>query len=103
MKRLFLLLSYVISSLFTLLSQIPDGYYDSAVGKIGDELKTVLYTIIKDHSEYPYASRIPRASFSIIRHTGISCGSISSIPLIDLYFMLSFVLSALMIYVTYVP
>ncbi|GAB5417007.1 MAG: endonuclease I family protein [Crocinitomicaceae bacterium] len=37
-------------------SQIPQGYYDSAVGLTGDSLKTQLYQIIKDHTEFPYTS-----------------------------------------------
>jgi endonuclease I len=34
--------------------QIPDGYYDEAEGLTGDELKTALHNIIKDHVEYSY-------------------------------------------------
>jgi len=37
-------------------AQIPDGYYDNADGKSGDELKTALYNIIKGHTEYAYTS-----------------------------------------------
>jgi endonuclease I len=36
--------------------QIPDGYYTSAGGLAGDNLKTALYNIIKGHTEYPYTS-----------------------------------------------
>ncbi len=92
MKRLFLLLSYVIGSLFTLFSQIPDSYYDSAVGKTCDELKTILYTIIKDHTEYPYTSSSTdvwdmlketdkepnNADNVILFYTGWSVGSVAS-------------------------
>ena len=37
-------------------AQIPDGYYNDASGKTGDELKTSLYNIIKGHVEYPYTA-----------------------------------------------
>lgn len=36
-------------------AQIPDGYYDDAIGLTGDELKTALHNIIKDHVEYSYS------------------------------------------------
>lgn len=35
-------------------AQIPAGYYDTAEGLTGEELKTALYNIIKNHTEYPY-------------------------------------------------
>lgn len=35
-------------------AQIPSGYYDSASGLSGEGLKTSLYNIIKDHTEFPY-------------------------------------------------
>jgi len=37
-----------------LTAQVPDGYYDSANGLTGTELKTALYDIIKGHVEFPY-------------------------------------------------
>ncbi len=39
-----------------LFAQIPENYYTTAEGLSGDELKTALYNIIKDHTEYPYTS-----------------------------------------------
>ena len=36
--------------------QIPNGYYDSAIGFTGEALKTKLNLIIKDHTEFPYTS-----------------------------------------------
>jgi len=39
-----------------LLAQIPAGYYDSAAGKSGNELKNTLHNIINDHVRYPYTS-----------------------------------------------
>ncbi|MFB6340167.1 endonuclease [Saccharicrinis sp. FJH62] len=38
------------------LAQIPSGYYSSAEGKTGEQLKTALYNIIKGHVEYPYTA-----------------------------------------------
>jgi len=55
MRRI-LLLACIIGSPFTLFSQIPEGYYDSASELSGDELKTALYTVIKGHTEFPYSS-----------------------------------------------
>ena len=37
-------------------AQIPPGYYDSAQGLSGAQLKTALYNIINGHTEYPYSS-----------------------------------------------
>lgn len=37
-------------------AQIPSGYYDSANGLSGEQLKTALHNIIKNHTEYPYTS-----------------------------------------------
>ena len=36
--------------------QIPNGYYDSAIGYTGDSLKAKLNLIIKDHVQFPYTS-----------------------------------------------
>ncbi len=35
--------------------QIPPGYYDDAIGLTGQQLKTALHNIIKNHTEYPYS------------------------------------------------
>ena len=40
---------------FISLAQIPDGYYDDAEGKTGEDLRTALYNIIKDHSAESYS------------------------------------------------
>lgn len=52
MKRIytFILTILVLNSF----GQIPAGYYDSANGKTGSELKTALYNIIKDHTVLDY-------------------------------------------------
>lgn len=51
------LLSITLISLSSVLySQIPVGYYDSAIGFTGVNLKTKLNLIIKDHIQFPYTS-----------------------------------------------
>ncbi|MCR9171541.1 MAG: endonuclease [bacterium] len=37
-------------------AQIPQGYYDTAIGFTGDSLKTKLYQIVNNHVEFPYTS-----------------------------------------------
>lgn len=47
----------IVASFFwglALMAQIPEGYYSSAEGKYGDELKAALHNIIKDHKTYSY-------------------------------------------------
>jgi endonuclease I len=39
-----------------LYAQVPEGYYESAEGLNHDGLKSALYQIIKDHTEYPYTA-----------------------------------------------
>jgi endonuclease I len=51
MKKL-LLLIFSISALVTIAQ--PPGYYDSAMGLTGDDLKSALHEIINDHTEYSY-------------------------------------------------
>jgi endonuclease I len=41
---------------FSVYSQIPNGYYSSADGLTGIDLKSELNTIIKNHIEFPYTS-----------------------------------------------
>lgn len=53
MKRFFLTLGFFISAL-ALTAQIPNGYYDAANGKTGDELKVALHNIIKGHHVVSY-------------------------------------------------
>ena len=54
--RRFLLIAYIIASPFILFSQIPEGYYSSTNGLSGEELKSALYVVIKDHTEFPYSA-----------------------------------------------
>lgn len=53
MKRFFLTLGFFISVL-ALTAQIPNGYYNAANGKTGDELKVALHNIIKGHHVVSY-------------------------------------------------
>ena len=48
---LFLLILFVS---FSVRSQIPENYYQTATGKTGYELKTALYNIIKGHTDIGY-------------------------------------------------
>ena len=45
---------YIINFLSLLYADPPDGYYDSAIGKTGWDLKTALYNIIKGHTSLGY-------------------------------------------------
>ncbi len=53
MKYILILLIIIFGILH---ADIPEGYYDGTEGLTGDELKTALNNIIKDHIEFPYSS-----------------------------------------------
>ena len=53
MKNTLIILVSLFVFSFTF-GQIPPGYYNSAIGLTGDELKTALHNIIDDHIEYSY-------------------------------------------------
>lgn len=53
MKKHPLLLLFVLVGI-TIQAQIPNGYYNTATGKTGNELKSALHEIIKDHSTISY-------------------------------------------------
>lgn len=55
-KHLKILLSFFIISIQYIIAQIPDGYYNETGSLAGEELKTALYNIIKNHKEFPYTS-----------------------------------------------
>lgn len=55
-RRLSSLMAVLALSFTSLYAQIPDGYYESAQGLTGEELKQALHMIIKDHVEFPYSS-----------------------------------------------
>ena len=48
------LLFFLVATTTGLWAQIPDGYYNNANGKTGDELKEALHDIIKDHTTISY-------------------------------------------------
>ena len=48
-----LLVAFILFST-TIYAQIPEGYYDDAIGLTGDELKAALHNIIDDHQEFSY-------------------------------------------------
>ena len=52
-NRLVMLVIMALASLITK-AQIPNGYYNDAIGKSGDELKAALHDIIDDHTTIPY-------------------------------------------------
>ncbi len=47
---------FLLFSVMLVTAQIPSGYYNSANGLSGEQLKTALHNIIKNHTEYPYTS-----------------------------------------------
>ena len=55
MRRL-LLTACILGSSLILFAQPPEGYYTPAMGLSGEDLKTALFTIIKDHTEFPYTA-----------------------------------------------
>ena len=54
MRKLFLLLFLITNVCISVFAQVPEGYYDSAEGKSGAELKTALFNIVKDHNSITY-------------------------------------------------
>lgn len=58
MKKLYFLI-YLLIAAFALQAQdrvVPNGYYDNAAGKTGDELKEALHDIIDNHTTITYAN-----------------------------------------------
>jgi endonuclease I len=51
--RLIFSLLFITVALFVS-GQIPPGYYNDASGLTGEQLKTALHNIMKNHTEYPY-------------------------------------------------
>jgi len=56
MFRSITILLILISLVFSANAQAPDGYYDDAEGKKGEDLRVALYNIIKDHDVQSYNS-----------------------------------------------
>ena len=59
-----LLLTLFIAFLYSAGAQPPAGYYDAASGKTGAQLKTALYTIIKDHTVLTYTPGLWNAFYT---------------------------------------
>jgi len=55
MNKLFTFFLFATMAI-TSIAQIPNGYYDDASGLSGEQLKTALYNIIKDHNTQSYGS-----------------------------------------------
>ena len=54
MKKAIATLFLLVLSSVSIMAQIPNGYYNNASGKTGDELKFALHEIIKDHTTISY-------------------------------------------------
>ena len=53
--RRFYIFTVLIIAAVKLQAQIPSGYYNSASGKTGDELKAALHDIIDEHTTISYS------------------------------------------------
>ena len=69
MKRFFLTLGFFISVL-ALTAQIPNGYYNAANGKTGDELKAALHNIIKGHHVVSYEGLLNAFAYTDCKPNG---------------------------------
>ena len=55
---------FVVLLSITLSAQIPNGYYDPAIGKTGAELQTTLYSIINNHTVVSYTPGVWNAFYT---------------------------------------
>ena len=69
MKRTLLTLSLLISVL-ALIAQIPNGYYNAANGKTGDELKVALHNIVKGHHVVSYGGLLNAFAYTDCKPNG---------------------------------
>ena len=69
MKKAILLLLLALT-VVTVQAQIPSGYYDSANGKTGDELKNALHNIIKDHNVVSYSGLLDAFAYTDCKPNG---------------------------------
>lgn len=69
MKRTLLTLSLLISAL-ALTAQVPNGYYNAADGKTGDELKVALHNIIKGHHVVSYEGLLNAFAYTDCKPNG---------------------------------
>jgi uncharacterized repeat protein (TIGR02543 family) len=56
MKKFSFLASFLLMTATIFAGEMPSGYYDSANGKSGDELRSALKSIISDHTQIAYSS-----------------------------------------------
>ena len=69
MKKLLTLLSFTLM-LGIGYGQVPNGYYNNATGKTGDELKVALHNIIKNHTVISYAGLIDAYAYTDVDANG---------------------------------
>ena len=70
MKKALATLLLIALSSMSLLAQIPNGYYNAANGKTGDELKTALHNIIKDHHVVSYGGLLNAFAYTDCKPNG---------------------------------
>ena len=68
-KALAALFLFMLTSL-CLVAQIPNGYYNSANGKTGDELKVALHNIIKGHHVVSYSGLLNAFAYTDCKPNG---------------------------------
>ena len=66
----FALLLFVAMANSALWAQIPNGYYNTAEGKTGDELKIALHNIIKGHHEVSYGGLLDAFAYTDCKPNG---------------------------------
>ncbi len=70
MKKIFAALFLLAMTSVGLFAQIPDGYYNNATGKTGDELKIALHDIIKDHHVVSYSGLLNAFAYTDCKPNG---------------------------------
>ena len=68
-KTIVTLLLFTLTS-FSMWAQIPNGYYNNANGKTGDELKTALHNIIKGHHVVSYGGLLNAFAYTDCKPNG---------------------------------
>ena len=66
-RSVLLLLLFATANLW---AQVPTGYYDNAFGKDGDELKTALHNIIKNHTVVSYGGLLDAFAYTDCKPNG---------------------------------
>lgn len=61
-------------------AQIPDGYYNAAIGKKGSELRTALFNIIKNHTDITYSGLWSAYPFTDVKTNGKIWDIYSDVP-----------------------